>query len=259
MAYVESVTGWLYVMDFDGENRRQITTRFTGELVWSPDGSRILYARYDSLYIADADGSNQQQLAANTGGELSYSWSPDGSKISYSCEDGLFTVEGDGANLQRVADGPIVEAVWSPNGAKIFYSLAGNLARWDNYEIYTVDANGENSFLITSNYYRLDDVPLMWLSNEKVFFNQGGALCTARFDGQDWEPFDEDVNTGIFSTSSYQQQYVYELRVENNMDIYICDADGQNEVRLTKHDAEDESPKWVTLDLGTQAAEQQTR
>ena len=58
----------------------------TGPLAWSPDGSRIAFARLGEvsyqIYVMNADGSGQRKLTRNPGDFIS-SWSPDGRKITF--------------------------------------------------------------------------------------------------------------------------------------------------------------------------------
>ncbi len=51
---------------------------------YSPDGSKIAFSNYVQIYVMDADGGNLKQLT--TRGGTQPSWSPDGAKIAYLCE-----------------------------------------------------------------------------------------------------------------------------------------------------------------------------
>lgn len=73
----------IYVMDADGGHVTRLTNdpETTLPLQWSPDGTKILFARFDevgadNLYVMDADGSNVFQL--ETRDDLNYAtdWQP---------------------------------------------------------------------------------------------------------------------------------------------------------------------------------------
>jgi Tol biopolymer transport system component len=119
---------------------------------YSPDGSRILYARFDSnehgtLFSVKPDGSDPVQLSPP---ELSVidlgffdrvgaDWAPDGSSVAFAAFDqssrriGLFVVNTDGSSLRLVTPPGIgaLSAQWSPNGALIaFTSCCGLPQAW---------------------------------------------------------------------------------------------------------------------------------
>lgn len=62
----------IWVMNVDGGNPRQLTTKGGFTPAWSPDGKKIVYCQFDAevynprengtLWIMDADGSNKRQL-----------------------------------------------------------------------------------------------------------------------------------------------------------------------------------------------------
>ena len=71
---------------------------------WSPDGTRIVYARERGLFIALADGSNPHEIAHTSEPPYWPRWSPDGGRIRFSTqhrskEAGLWEIDADGKNL----------------------------------------------------------------------------------------------------------------------------------------------------------------
>jgi Tol biopolymer transport system component len=101
----------IYVVDADGSNLRQVThppgPPYTfapdSQPAWSPDGSRIAFARYvaefeegshlespgrSDIWIVDLDGEEERQLTtapvpAGTVGSRAPDWSPDGEEIAF--------------------------------------------------------------------------------------------------------------------------------------------------------------------------------
>lgn len=137
-----NAAGMIMVVRADGTDLRPIT--LGSGAVWSPDGSRIAFARVDrSRCVADlfcpsdlwsvaADGSGQTRLvsSANASDQLgSPAWSPDGTRIAYtrSCcfifgpsASGLYVVRVVGGLAQRVSSTAVRGGpVWSPDGRAI--------------------------------------------------------------------------------------------------------------------------------------------
>jgi Tol biopolymer transport system component len=110
---------------------------------YSPDGSRILFARFDSndhgtLISVEPDGSDPVQLSPpglsvidlDFFDRIGADWAPDGSRVAFAAFDessrrttGLFVVNADGSGLRLVTPPGVgaVSAQWSPNGALIAF------------------------------------------------------------------------------------------------------------------------------------------
>lgn len=141
-----NAAGMITVIRVDGTDRRPLTPG--GGAVWSPDGTRIAFARVDrsrcladlfcptDLYAMAPDGSGQTRLvsSANASDQLSSpAWSPEGTRIAYtrSCcflgpnVNGLYVVRVPGGAAQRVSSVPVRSGpVWSPDGRAIAVAAA---------------------------------------------------------------------------------------------------------------------------------------
>lgn len=69
----------IYIMDVDGGNKKKLTNNNVTDQCpqWSPDGSKIIFERYDEsgdLYVMDSDGQNLQNLTNSSNGEKCVDW-----------------------------------------------------------------------------------------------------------------------------------------------------------------------------------------
>ena len=179
------------------------------------------------IYVMDADGDNQRRLTNNRGDEWSPSWSPDGRRILFSSDrDGhviggrptyeIYVMNADGSNPQNLTNNPFDDRYpsWSPDGERIAF------ARWDgtiknltiNFEIYVMDVDGGNPQNLTNNLFD-DRYPSWFPDGERIVF-------VSKRDGH---------FIGDFGLTS---------------EIYVMDADGQNQQRLTDNDKNDWYPVW---------------
>jgi dipeptidyl aminopeptidase/acylaminoacyl peptidase len=116
--------GKLYSISADGRRRTVIdgirTTRVGGgSAAWSPDGTRLAFARYGGG-ISIADASNRHLIRVTARGREP-AWSPDGSQLVFTQGISLYLVRADGRGLQRLFPGR--NAQWSPDGSRIAFQL----------------------------------------------------------------------------------------------------------------------------------------
>ena len=233
--------GWptseIYVMEVDGKNQRRLTNNpaMDRSPSWSPDGKRIAFVserdghahrripglHTSEIYVMDADGGNQLNLTNNPHDDRSPSWSPDGKRIVFESDRNndrghnieIYVMDADGSNQLNLTNNLTEDRypAWSPDGEHIAFSARREGHVVHNlditYEIYVMDADGENEQRLTDN--RHNDMYSSWSPN-------GERIAFVSDRKGNWE----------------------------NYEIYVMDADGGNQQKLTNHRDWDSSPSW---------------
>jgi TolB protein len=149
----------IYLMNPDGSGQERVTNnKFSSyRPSWSPDGTQIVYAAFETgeLFVMKADGSSQTRLTAGQSGHPS--WSPSGKVIAFSGQEGRGTdalseigvVNVDGSGRRELThDGQTNEKPsWSPDGTRIAFDSK----RGGNTDIYVMDADGTHERRLTTD------------------------------------------------------------------------------------------------------------
>ncbi len=194
----------IWVMDADGTNIHKLTIhKGDATPVWSPDGTRIAFARRSlvmegdyEIWVMDADGGDQRQLTDNDRWDEEPEWSPDGTRVAFhartivydgverrykSLDDSeIYVVNADDGSLQQLTDNEAgdYDPVWSPDGARIAFQSY----RDGDYEIFVVDADGSNERQLTHNY--VGDQHPEWSSDgTRIAFGGPGGIWVMDADG----------------------------------------------------------------------------
>jgi Tol biopolymer transport system component len=175
----------IFVMDADGSDVRQLTSKGGFPPAWSPDGSRIVFGSGrdgdEDVFVMAADGSGETKLTRNTFSDVTAAWSPDGAWIAFASRRNgntdLYLIRPDGSDEVRFTrnDAHDRDPDWAPDGTQVVFQ--SNRNGWD---IYTKHMHGGTPARLTRGP-ALDWAPAWAPDGTKIAY----TLLRARRDVQD--------------------------------------------------------------------------
>jgi Tol biopolymer transport system component len=278
IAYAIEV-GSLYTVTADGRPTQPLRIGGTNDRLtsprWSPNGLQVAFTEYRDgpntvrLWVMNADQSNVHIVATGSIVLSTQPWSPDGSRIAWGptgTSGDIYTANAAGGDVRRVTtDGFRKDPpVWSPTGSSLAYAAAsGDPQRW---ELFSVAADGTGQRQITNGGQGIvRNIQPSWSPDGSTIaflreVSSDGGIYVVRPDGAElhrvaatkatfysgaepaWSPdgsriaYTNGVNSG---KSRYGPP--------PGQEIFVVDADGLNERRLTELAPKlvaDGSPTW---------------
>ena len=217
----DNSTGEIYSMPPDGSGITRLTFEptFDGHPSQSPSGSRIVFVSSrdpglgSGVYVMNADGSGVTRLAY--GNEAA--WSQDGSTIAYTVPSlrwAIYTMNADGSGqTQRTFPGPTdldLNPSLAPDGRIAFTRITPHPDDYNDYNIWVLSASGTVT-QITSGP-ALDFSPSWSPDGTRIAYASG-------------------PNGGSSGNGG-------------PTDIWVMNADGTGQVKLTESLASDFDPTW---------------
>jgi Tol biopolymer transport system component len=239
---------------------------------WSPDGSRIAYARLNreggkpELYVMNASGSGRMRLTRTPVPERDPAWSSDGSRIAYAAKTSpagpfrIFVIDADGSSRDQLTAQGNGRAdrspSFSPDGTRIAFTSdrTGGFA-----DLYVMDADGSNVRRLTADIY-LEGNPTWSPDGTRIAVErccEGGTSdiyvvevasrsmtnLTATTTAWEFDPaWSPDGSTIAFARFDSAQ---------SNVDISTIAADGTQRIQITTGPGDDLAPDWQPLPICT--------
>lgn len=199
---------------------------------WSPDASLIAFTstrdhRGDGderrdVYLMNTDGSGVRRLTNNHAAERNVDWTPDGRVVFWRCRGGIYgcsliavSADGDEERLFSAGDGVAGLSV-SPDGSRVAFARIDVQAELFSSDVYVADLDGEN-------VRRLTAAP--GANAEPAWSPDGSELAFTSDRDRDGRCLFHDCNG--FAP-----------------ELYVMDADGGSQRRVTRNRAYDLFPAW---------------
>jgi len=229
----------VYVVHADGTRERRLTEHPGRDEApaWSPDGSRIAFVsnrdhagdalRDYELYVMAADGSGERRLTDDRLGQGRPQWLRDGRIVVTVCGEDLRTcrleaVHPDDGRREPFGAATPQAALFggsvSPDGSLLAYAQPAEGAFWDarSFDVWLDAVAGGQARRLT--------------------------IDPANDWGPDWSP--EGGHIAFVSDRDRLGRCLFHDCVGHAPEIYVMDAHGENERRLTRNPASDGSPTW---------------
>jgi TolB protein len=188
----------------------------SSDLQISPDRRQIAFPVFDApsdtmrIFLVNADGSNLHPISAGDGRDHSPQWSPDSRTIVFSRSSNylsaLFLLDvATQTEEQITAFTNDIHANWSPDGARIVFTTS----RDGFQELYSYEMASGESIRLTRNELQ------------------------------------NDLNAA-FSPDGRHIAYMSNYSVgDGTGEIWVMDADGTNQQRITDNEVDDVNPVWT--------------
>lgn len=159
--------GRLMVMSADGSGLFRLSDSTQGVAPdWSPDGTRIAFARGfwrpgsgSDIYVVNSDGSSERRLTSDQWNDWVPQWSPDGSRLVFTrqiwAQTGwmynLYTINADGTNEAPLMSSMAWTATWLPDGRIGYFAGSFGCPYCGDIFVMNPDASGIANITGTSD------------------------------------------------------------------------------------------------------------
>ncbi len=214
MAYVrqDGRVKELWVMDYDGENARQVTHDRSLALspTWAPWGTELAFTTFKrgnpDLYLFDLTRGASYPFSTRPGLNTAPNYSPDGKWVALTLSrDGnaeIYLVSRDAQTARRLTRNTVIDTSpsFSPTGREILFTSN----RTGSPQVFVMDAEGLNQRLLT--------------------------IEGSYNDSPQWSPKGDRI--------------VYAARHDGIFDVIVMDATGSNPIQITSSAGHNENPHW---------------
>ncbi len=199
--------------------RAQEHVRFARTPDISPDGKLVAFSYLGDIWIVDAAGGVARPVTMHERHDINPVFSPDGKQLAFSSNRhgnyDVFVVSVQGGRPTRLTFDSADDHVcgWSPDGKHILFASSRANTFPPALDLYAVPVGGGRVSRVSASEGR-----------DGAYSPDGAHIAYVRGPGT-W----------------YRKGY----RGSSNDDIWLCDADGSNNRRVTHHAGQDGSPMWA--------------
>ena len=250
--------------DGSGRRSLYSTTDVFLSVLWSPDGNDVVVAADDLIVLLPVAGGAERVLARDMAGVTDPQWSPDGSRLAFARSGRLWTVGAAGDGMVALTDprppGTGSEAglfdsspQWSPNGRSIAFIRTLTSPRvLVRQEIWTVPAGGGDARQVTKpTDARTFRTELAWsgagsiLYSRALIFNRRGVL-SVRPDGTKLSRLELGAREPAYSPDGRSIAFIVNANPSISVrgELFVMRADGTGVRQLTRSVGQEHSPSW---------------
>lgn len=253
-----SLDGYIYSINADGsENRKLFETPASFPSV-SPDGQKVIAHWWDTgkheewLVLFDVNIKTMEKIAfVKSSGEtgiITQAWSPDGRSIAFNRTQGFFSrsdifiVDIQAKEVRQLTNtGFNYDPQWSPDGKKIAYATFKDSI----LSIYIMNKDGSAK---SPAYFRGEGLVrhMSWSLDGKLVAVDGPGdssqirttyndIFISNVEEKSVKRVTFDGASGAPSWSPMSDRMVFASRRDGGFNLYIMNADGSNQVKLTYH------------------------
>ena len=235
----------------------------------SPSGTHVAFSSTSGdLFLLDIPTRNVKQVTKTQNIESSPAFSPDGVSIIFSSatpDQSTAHILRCGISDRKTKQLTLAENVYdaypcfSSDGSKVIFSRAHRFRTysmggmvWDDWDVYMMDADGDNVTRLTKQKYRSVVRPCFSLDGQAVYYSarikrQDSSLYSAIFEvsttgGQQPKNLtpDDDNNTGCaamgaeptLSPNGNRIAFISDRNKRYQYDLFVMNADGSNPTPL---------------------------
>ncbi len=256
----------IYAMNPDGSSQTNLTNDAANDSgpAWYPNGSKIAFTSdrdgNDEVYVMNSDGSGVTRLTNNAARDFDPAWSPDGSKIAFAstrdhAEPELYVMNADGSGTVRLTNNTVSDThpEWSPAGTLIAFTrpIFTQVGYID--EVWTMAPDGSKAAPQDTQTLNMDPSwapggsPLAFSRLYSPFVNfevHAGGTRLTNVNGPDVMPAWSPDGARIAFSSARDDADPDNCAPNCNQEIYVMNANGSGQTRLTSDAAVDTEPDW---------------
>lgn len=267
----------IFSMNMDGTDRQNLTNKAGVDWAYYADGDRVFFvsdrdttSRTYFLYKMNAIGKEVQKI---NDFKLRDSWLSTNSNSEILVTEGssyfdteIWLIDKEGNKIKQLTDNTIrdTDPVFSPDGKKIAFRSARGDDPKAHEELWIMDSNGSNPKQLTfypegqsppsRSLYKAG--PPVWSPDGKwiTFISHRNGrynIYKIRPDGSGFGRLtSNDMDEGYFSWTTDGKQIVFDSYTsEDNIDLYIMNADGANVRQITSEPGYEQCPVVVLTDI----------